>query len=82
VPNFIKRYASNIGSSKSLLGKRQRRRIGVDDRAFRDFFKSITATREELAAIASGPGYSILEVRRHLQAKRSEKDNAAAIRLD
>jgi len=67
-------------SNKSLTGTRQRRCIRVeDDYAFRDFFKSITATREELAAMASGPGYSILEVRRYLQARHGEKDHASAL---
>jgi hypothetical protein len=67
-------------SNKALAGTRQRRRIRVDhDYAFRDFFKSITATREELAAMASGPGYSILEARRYLQARHSEKDHVAAL---
>jgi hypothetical protein len=80
VPNLIERYARNMGSSKSPAGTRQRRRIDVeDDYEFHDFIKSITATKEELAAIASGAGYSIAEVRRYLQAKQSEKDHASVL---
>ena len=44
-----------------------------DDYEFRDFVESIAVTREELAAIASKPEYSIPEIRRYLRDQTTGK---------